>query len=256
MSELADVFTEDSSEPVTEASESETVENEEGTTPNESVESGEVETKDNEGKPEEPDKPEESEESYSDREKAYLAQAKDERQKRKERDERIQELESKLSALENPNKEVETPDVFEDQEAYTNHLRSEFQMEVSRAKLDLARDMMMSYHDDYVEVEEYVMEQVKSNPFLKDEIQKSSNIPKAVYDLGRQMQNFQQMKQFNADEHEAKLRAKWEAELKEKESRKAQEETQKASDLSPSLANARGSNVADEKEITDISDVF
>lgn len=243
MSDLADVFSDEPTEAAVEVEESEKVDNEAEPT------SEEQSTEEKQPKAEEPE-----ESDFSTREKAYLAQAKDERQKRQEREARIQELEAKLAEFEKP-KDESAPDVFEDQEGYTNHLRTEFQQQLSKAKLDIAREIMMDTHSDYAEVEQYVLEQLPKNPALKAELQQSTNVAKAVYEYGKKMQKFQEMKEFNPDEFEAKVRAKVEAEMKAKYEQQAQE-AEKAASLSPSLANARGSNVAEQKEIQDISDVF
>lgn len=258
MSDLAEVFAEEpgeSPEQKVETPEPQEQAKEPDSEPTSDSKS-EEESKD-EPKPKEESEEKSDEPEGSAKEKAYLAQAKDERQKRQKRDERIRELEEKLTKLESP-EDNKRPDVFEDQEAYTESLRSEIQQEVSKAKLDVARDMMISFHDDYEEVESFVLEEVQDNPALKAELQNSKNVAKAVYDYGKKIRQFREMKEFKADEYKAKLRAEIKAELqselkKEQDSNKDDE----GENLSPSLANARGGgSVPDEKEVTDIGDLF
>lgn len=193
---------------------------------------------------------------YTANEKALYKQAKDERGKRQEANRKIEELEAKLAALEKTAEPVQRPDVFEDQEGFTQSLQSEFNTQLSRAKLDIQRSMMMEFKDDYAEVEQSVMEEIKSNPLLKAELQKADNVAKAVYDYGKKIADFNEAKGFDKEAYEAKIRADVKAELEKEYQEKLKTEVEAGSNLSPSLANARGANAREEKAVETLADLF
>jgi len=248
LDELADAFSESPDQNENSEAESEKVEKDAETT-------SEPEQKETEAEPKEDAKESEETENISDKEKAYLAQAKDERQKRQDRDKEIERLKAELEGFKNPKEPEERPDVLEDQDGYTKSLENTLQSQIAQAKLDIGREMMVSFHDDYEQVETFVLEKMKDNPALKAELQQASNIPKAVYETGKKMMQFEEIKGFNSEEYKAKLKAELLAEMKAESEQKKSEDDYKPK-LTPSLANARGSTIADEKEVTDLSDLF
>ena len=196
-------------------------------------------------KSEQPKVEKSEEDDFTPREKAFLAAKKDEIRKRQDREKELEELKAKLAESE----KKPLPDIFEDQEGYTQAMRTELQLELTKAKLDMGREMMKSFRDDYEEVEAMVLEEVKSNPVLKAELQKSPNIAKAVYEYGKKLQEFNQVKGFDAEAERARIREEERAKLLSETREKPTE-----AELSPSLATARGSTVQSEPE-PDPSDI-
>lgn len=168
--------------------------------------------------------------------KALVAQAKDERRKRQESDRRIDELEKQLQSQ---LQQKEMPDVFDDQKAFVDSLRDEYKQEISKAKLELAREMMIDAHDDYLEKEELFREMAKDNPSIVAEAEKQSNPVKYLYQQAKKYEQFQQMQ--DVDSYKQKLMAEVRADI-ERELRAEQEGKAKASNITPSLAKARATD--------------
>lgn len=257
LNELAEVFSEEQPEAAATESESTEVEAKTETAEQESEASTKVESEEttettSEEQTESESEDEGEKQEYSANEKALYKQAKDERQKRQERDQRIQELEAKLAELDKG--ESKTPDVFEDQEGFTESLRSEFQQELRKSQLDIQRSMMMKFREDYEEVEAAVIEEMKVNPVLKAELQKAPNVAEAVYDYGKKLAQFNEAKGFDKEAYEAKIKAEIEEKLRKEYEEKLSSESSESP--SPSLASARGNSGKDEKAIENISDVF
>lgn len=177
-----------------------------------------------------------------------LAAVKDERRKR-------QELERKLEELQSQNSKKERPSVFDDENAFAESLREETRQELARAKLDLARDMMMDVHDDYEEMEALFIEKVAvENPVLAEQARKSTNPAKFIYQNSKKYLEYKDMQ--DVDAYKAKLEAKIRAEL-EAENKTAQEQkAAKTSDIKPSLAKARASDKQDVVEEVTLESLF
>lgn len=164
------------------------------------------------------------------------AMALDERRKRqeaqKERDDYKAQLEEKAK--------VDTPDVFEDQEAYTNHLRSEFDQKLINQRVELSRDILRDQHEDYDAMEQAFIELAGNTPGLREQVLQQSNPAKFVYEQGKKHTQFKEMQ--DVDSYKNKMRAEIKAELEAEMSSKSAEKSKVAASITPSLANARSSD--------------
>lgn len=262
--ELAEVFSNESTaEAVSEAPEAASTETEvsEANQESESQEVEQTEETAQAEKTEENTKAEENESTetaseekeYTANEKALFKQAKDERRKRQKLAERVEQLEAELAGK---GEESIRPDVFEDQEGYTESLRNDFQTELQKQRLDIQREMMMEFKTDYLDVENAVIEEMQVNPVLKAELQKADNIAKAVYEYGKKLEQFNEAKGFDKEAYEAKLKAEIEEKVRKEYEEKAASESAASDNLSPSLANARGNSGKDVKGVETLADVF
>jgi hypothetical protein len=148
-----------------------------------------------------------------------LSAVKDERRKR-------QELEKKLADLEAKNQEPkEIPDIFDDQQAFVDSLRGEFQQELSNAKLDIARSMMMDHHDDYEAMEEKFIELAKDSPALRDQALKQSNPAKFAYEQAKKYEQYKEVQDVDAYKEKIRneLRSEIEAEIKGSQATRAKQ---------------------------------
>jgi hypothetical protein len=176
---------------------------------------------------------------------------KDERGKRQASDARIAELEGQISKQDV--EPVKTPDVFEDQEAFADHLRNENQSQITQLRAEIARDMMMEAHDDYEEMEAAFIEEAKNNPVLYSQAQQAKNPAKFAYEQAKKIQDFNSMQDVGS--YKEKLRAEIRAEIEAETNGKREAHNEKASNLSPNLANMSGSSV-NEKSLDSIESMF
>lgn len=177
------------------------------------------------------------------------AMALDERKKRQEKE---KEVESLRAQLEEKTK-VETPDVFEDQEAFTSHIRNEFDQKLANQRVELSRDYMKDQHQDYEAMEQAFIELASNTPGLKEQVMQQSNPAKFVYEQGKKHIQFKEMQ--DVDTFKSKMRAEIKAEL-EAEAKAATEERSKvAESITPSLANARSSD-ASTREVNSFDSLY
>lgn len=171
------------------------------------------------------------------------AAVKDERRKRQELEKKIAELEAKQS-----NKKDEVlPDILDDQEGFVQGIRSEYQREFAKAKLEIAREMMLENHSDYEEMEKLFLEKVvKENPILAEQAKKASNPAKFVYQQSKNYLQYEQMQ--NVDSFKEKIRAEVKAEIETEMAKSAKEKESLKSSITPSLATARASTKDDAAE--------
>ncbi len=194
---------------------------------------------------------------YSDNEKALYQKAKDERTKRQKFAEENEALRAELAKLKGDGEKPKRPDVFDDQEGFADSLQSDFNSQLSKAKLDVQREMMIEFKEDYVEVEQAVLEELKTNPILRAELQSAPNVAKAVYEYGHKLKAFNEAKGFDKEAYEAKIRADVKAELEKEYQDKLKQEQEKGSTLSPSLNTVRGNSTKDtEKPVESLTDLF
>jgi len=170
---------------------------------------------------------------------------KDERNKR-------QELERKLSELQKPKEEV--PDVFEDQTGFKDAIRNENQQDLANAKLELAREMMMEFHDDYEEMEVSFIEIARDNPVLLQEAQKAPNQAKFAYEQAKKYKEFKEIQDIGKTK--SAMAKKYKEELREELRKELKEEMEKENALSPSLASKTGKNVPEAKALDTIQSLF
>ena len=107
-------------------------------------------------------------------------QAKSERQKRVKLEERLNTLEQSLQ------EKSERPSVLEDEEAAFDHEKQATTNQIQKVKFDLSRDFMIQQHDDYEELEEEFLEDLKGNKVLQDEVWNHPNPARFVYEKAQQ----------------------------------------------------------------------
>lgn len=164
--------------------------------------------------------------------KGYL----DEREKRQKLEAEVEELRKQIAPKEDLDPVVD-PEGFRDQ------VRTEMRKEL----FDMRRELMAETHDDWEEAEAWLNEQVGTSAVMRAQLEGSQNILKDGYELWRQHQELQQLK--DVDGLKARLRAEVEAEIaaeKEAESKASEKtkEQQNAALNKPSLANVATSKGA------------
>jgi hypothetical protein len=164
------------------------------------------------------------------------AMALDERRKRQEAQKELDGLKAQLEEK----AKVDTPDVFEDQEAFTNHLRSEFDQKLINQRVELSRDILKDQHEDYEAMEQAFIELAGNTPGLREQVLQQSNPAKFVYEQGKKHTQFKEMQ--DVDSYKNKMRAEIKAELEAEMSSKSAEKSKVAASITPSLANARSSD--------------
>jgi len=242
--EVVEDVAEEATEEVTEAAnESEKVE-----------EAPEVESKD---EPKEPEKAETTSEEEAEKESWTFQAVKDERRKRQAEKEKNRDLERQLAELkagQNQPEKPELPDVFENQEEFAKSLEERLTANSRQQIIQTQRDMMIEFKSDYEEKEAAFIEFGKDNPALLAQANASPNPAKFAYEQGSKYLKFQQMQ--DVDSLEAKMRAEIEAKVRSEFESKQKTVEDKASRLSPSLANARGAVEADESVPENPGDLF
>ena len=235
--EVVEDVAEETTEEVTEAAnESEKVE-----------EAPEVESKD---EPKEPEKAETTSEEEAEKENWTFQAVKDERRKRQELERQLEELKAGQNQPERP----ELPDVFENQEEFVKSLEDRLRGETRQQIIQTQRDMMIKFNSDYEEKEKAFIEFGKDNPALLAQANASPNPAEFAYEQGGKYLKFQQMQ--DVDSLEAKMRAEIEAKVRSEFESKQKTVEEKASKLSPSLANARGAVEAEESVPENPGDLF
>lgn len=185
-------------------------------------------------------------EQKSDEENWTKAAVLDERRKRQDLERKYEELLSKQQKQE-PQK---APDVFEDQEGFTNHIGQTLQNEVFKARVEISQELMREKHADYDEKEAMFADMAKESPELWQKLRASAMPAKFVYETVvkaerlKAMENIDEWESKKTAELEAKIRQQLEAEFAEKSKSKAA-----VSSLKPSLANARSSAPVNDEPI-------
>lgn len=176
----------------------------------------------------EPESTKEAEESWT--KTAVL----DERRKRQELERKIQDLEAKLNPPPEPKK---APDVFEDPEGYTKHLRSEVSTMILTERINLSRAMMEAQFKDYPEKEKVFLELAKSDPSMIEKLRSHPIPAKFAYEQAAKHLQYQEMQ--NVDAYKAKLKEEVRQELLRETKEKDEAEAKKIQAIEPSLAKMR-----------------
>lgn len=160
----------------------------------------------------------------------------DERKKRQDIQKELDDYKAQMAEK----AQVDAPDVFEDQDAFREHLRAENQAGLLSQKIEMSRMFAMGQHDDYEEKEQAFMELAESTPGLADQVRQHANPAAFVYEQGQKSMEFKQMQDVGSmkDKMRAEIRAELEAEMSSTTEKKAAI----GSNITPSLANARSSN--------------
>ena len=168
------------------------------------------------------------------------AALKDERRKRQEYERELNYLKQQIAK-----EQQHRPDVFEDQEGAFNHLASSFEQRLNAQMVGLSRDMMMSSHDDYAELESEFVAMAQQNPALTQEMLSHPNPARFAYETARKARDYQAMQ--NVDEYKARIEAELREQIKAElmdEMKAKDEKTQKTDQVvnMPNLAKSRSSS--------------
>ena len=113
---------------------------------------------------------------------------------------------AEIEALKAPQEPVKAPDVFEDQEAYTQHLEQKFESKL----LNMSEEMVKAQYDDYDKMLELVVAEAEANPSIRNNIANQPNAALAVYNEGQRLQKEAKYKDPN---YEANLKAEMKLEI-------------------------------------------
>lgn len=245
MNEVAELF-EPQTEETQEVSE-ELVEESAEDTNTEDVEKVEEADSKPEGEPE-AEKPETTSEEEQEKQDWTFEAVKNLRKEKQELREQLEKLQADQV------KEEPLPDIFDNQEEFVKSLRDQLKGETRQQIIQTQRDMMMEFKSDYEDKEKAFFEIAKDNPALISQANASPNPAKFAYDQGVKYLKYQEMQ--DVDSLEAKLRAELEQKIRSEYDLKSKEKTQKADNLSPSLANARGAVDKEESLPENPGDLF
>lgn len=162
--------------------------------------------------------------------KAYL----DEKRKRQERERELEEL----RAQKEPEK---VPDIFEDQNQYTDYVKNSINSAVSNTKAEMSEYYARrEFGSDVVDEKfEKFKAMAEENPQLKVEVAQSISPWHTMVERVEAAEKLEQMKDLPA--YEAKVRAEIEAKVRAELEGKQQAESDKLASLTPSLAGKRAS---------------
>ncbi len=222
----------------------------------EEPESEEAPTVEEESKPDEQEAPTVSE--TSDDEPWTKAAVLDERRKRQAIEAEREELRAQLEQLKAPKQEPENvPDVFDDQNKYTEHLTSKFSQELSRAKIEMSQEFMRMQDSDYDTKEAEFVEMAKDNQALAQQLMAHPMPARFVVETVNKARELKKLE--NIDEYKSQLRAEMEAKVREElkaEMEQKQKEGEKVSSIKPSLATARASKDQGQPEKQSLEELF
>jgi len=174
----------------------------------------------------------------------------DERRKR-------QALEAEIAQLRQTEPAAKAPDVFDDQDKYTEYLTSEVRQEVSKARVEISQEMMRMQDPEYDTKEAEFVEMAKDNQQLAQQLMQHAMPAKFVVDTVNKARELKKLD--NIDEYKSQLRAEMEAQVREElkaEMEQKQKETDKVSSIKPSLATARASKDQGEAVDQSLGDLF
>ena len=243
MNDIAELFDAAQEEPTEEVSESQEETQEVEQKVDEAPAAKEVEEETTE-QPKEQETTSESEDKEGSQEWTLKAVQNLREEKRKLREE--------LEALkaEKPKEEVETPDVFEDQDGFKNHLQQETRQQI----LAVQRDMMMEFKGDYEEKEQAFFDIAKDNPALIAEANNSPNPAKFAYEQGNKFIKYQEIQ--NVDQMESKIRGDLEQKIRAEIEAEYKAKSTAGDNLSPTLTKVRGSTEKDAVVPENPEDIF
>lgn len=209
----------------------------------------EADSQEEEAKTEEPTDNEVKEETTTsedkDVEKAWTkAMALDERRKRQDTQKEFDDYKAQMEVK----AKAPAPDVFDDQEAFTNHLHSEVDQKLMNQKVEMSRDFMLDTHSDYEDMEKAFLELAQTTPGLREQAAAHPMPAKYVYEQGKRHLQFQEMQ--DTGKYEAKIRAEIRAEIEAENNNTQKVKAAKADNITPSLANARASDTSKPQEVT------
>lgn len=173
----------------------------------------------------------------------------DERRKR-------QALQAELEQLKNQ-KPVEVPDIFTDQNAYTDYINRIVSEQVLASEIRISQEFMREKDPDYDRKELQFLEMAQENPALVDRLRGHSSPARFVVDTVNKANELKKLE--NIDEYKAKLRAEMEADIRKElgaEMESKAKQSEQLSSITPSLANARSSNASDKPIDQSLEELF
>lgn len=173
----------------------------------------------------------------------------DERRKR-------QALQAELEQLKNQ-KPAEVPDIFTDQNAYTDYINQSVSDQVFRARVEMSQEFMRMQDSKYDDKETQFYEMATQNPLLVEQVKAHPMPARFVVDTVNKANELRKLE--NIDEYKAKLRAEMEADIRKElgaEMESKAKQSEQLSSITPSLANARSSNASDKPIDQSLEELF
>ena len=176
--------------------------------------------------------PAQPQQQFTEKERAFLAAAQDERRKR-------QALEQQLAALQQQNPQ-EKKTFWDDPEAALQQFQQQITQVTMKTKLDTSESIARGRYKDFEEnVQEFaaLAEQI---PGVREQMMAAPDPAEFAYQVGKRQRDLKQIG--DIEEYRAKVERETRARLEAEYKAKAEEREKLASDLTPSLSDARGSN--------------
>jgi hypothetical protein len=173
----------------------------------------------------------------------------DERRKR-------QALQAELEQLKNQ-EPAEVPDIFTDQNAYTDYINQSVSDQVFRARVEMSQEFMRMQDSKYDDKETQFYEMATQNPLLVEQVKAHPMPARFVVDTVNKANELRKLE--NIDEYKAKLRAEMEADIRKElgaEMESKAKQSERLSSITPSLANARSSNASDKPIDQSLEELF
>lgn len=162
---------------------------------------------------------------------------KDEKRKR-------QELERQIQELKQPKEPEKAPDVFENQEAYTDYIQSQIQQNSLAMRAEMSQfHAQREFGKDVVDQKlSQFREMVAKDPSLAAKVQSSSSPVYEAIDIVDKAEKLAQLE--NVDSIEAKIRQEVEDKIRAEYEHKYSTKAEKRSSVTPSLNNQASSQSA------------
>ena len=173
----------------------------------------------------------------------------DERRKR-------QALQAELDQLKSQ-KPAEVPDIFTDQNAYTDYINQSVSDQVFKARVEMSQEFMRMQDSNYDDKETQFYEMATQNPLLVEQVKAHPMPARFVVDTVNKANELRKLE--NIDEYKAKLRAEMEADIRKElgaEMESKAKQSEQLSSITPSLANARSSNASDKPIDQSLEELF
>lgn len=139
-----------------------------------------------------------------------------------------QELEAKLGS-----DGKKTPDILEDQDAYTKHLNQHVNQQVLNERLNMSEFLARRDYSDLDQKVEKFKEMVEKNPTLQSQIVNSPSPYHELVDVVNKAEELEKLK--DVDSYKASIRAEIEAEIRAEIEAKAKKSEELRESIPPSL---------------------
>lgn len=149
----------------------------------------------------------------------------DERRKRQELEQRLAE-----KAEQKP-----TPSVFEDEEAYNQHIQQQIDQRVNDAQLNISEMLAKRDHPDLDEKVERYKELIADNPALHTQVMATASPYHEVVAVVEKAEKLEKLQ--DVDKYEAQLRTELEAKIRAEYEAKAQKKDDLANSIPQSLSD-------------------